>query len=154
MDFKLNQIHPFTDPPPHSTVRAEKDLKDHQAPTPCRVQGHLPLQQVAQMLNISLLSKISGGLTITFVSANQRWGSFSTVGVRDIAYGKAGDKETDIKWELDIEQRKSFLLTEESLKKYIFYQGRLSLVLDFSEYKYLSIKFLLADPSCISNFLK
>lgn len=73
------------------------------------------------MLNISLVSKISGGLTITFVSANQRWGSFSTVGVRDIAYEKAGDKDiTDIKQELDIEGRKSFLLTGNSSKKYIF----------------------------------
>lgn len=95
------------------------------------------------MLNISLLSTISGGLTITFVSANQRWGSFSTVGVRDIAYEKADDKETDMKLELGIEGRKSFLLTGNSSEKYISYQGRLSLVLDFSQYKYLSIKFLL-----------
>lgn len=118
------------------------------------MQGHVPLHQVAQMLDISLFSEISGVLTITFVSANQRWGSFSTVGVRDIAYGKAGDKETDVKWELGIEGTKSFLLTGNSSNKYIFYQGRLSLVFDFSEYKYLSIKFLLAHPSCSGNFLK
>lgn len=48
-------------------------------------------------MDISLFSKISGGLTITFVSANQRWGSFSTVGLSDIAYGIVGEKQMGIK---------------------------------------------------------
>lgn len=98
------------------------------------------------MLNITLLSKIAGGLIITFVSANQRWGSFSTVGVRDIAYEKTGDK--DVRRKMGIRHRrkkgkKVLSAYQKFIKAILFLAKRLSLVLDFSQYKYLSIKFLL-----------
>lgn len=52
-------------------------------------------------------------MTITFVSANQRWGSFRTVGVSDTAYGIIGEKETVIKMGIGHrKEKKSFPLLE------------------------------------------
>jgi len=42
-------------------VRVGRDLKDHLVPTPCRGQGHVPLDQVAQSSIQPGLEHFQGG---------------------------------------------------------------------------------------------